>query len=265
MDLNYFFTYETELPAGSGYALFSSTHLGIMLSALFVLIIFGVIYKNIVCIKNVSVCGASENHEITSRVRKVTSVSVLFLMLIRIIYLFATGHMSVYELPLHFCSVMGFLCYVNYISTGRFHALTSQVLYSLGLPAVLCAFIFPNGNMYPALSFISLQSYIFHLMVLLYIEEGLIDGSIHPEAKKAYMVPLFLLITVPIIYLINHIFNSNYFFINTPSKGSPLEGILLVFGSGLYLLGLGLLVLLVMGLMYLFSFLMSVLLLKISV
>ena len=45
----------------------------------------------------------------------------------------------------------------------------------------------------------------------------------------------FLIVTVPIIYLYNQSFNTNFMFLNHPVKGTPLQWLFDAFGAGGYL------------------------------
>lgn len=217
--LELFFIYGTELPPDVGFEMFGPVHLlwifaGTVLSA--------------------GLCLAYKKTKAKRGFDRAVGAALLFLILIREVYLAVTGHLSVFELPLHLCSLAGIFCFVH--SLKNFDWL-GQVLYSLCLPGTLVAIVFPDWIYYPPVHFITLQGFLFHFGVALYVICQLISGRIRPDIRKLWKVFVFLAVIVPLIYLFNRRFGTNYFFVNTPSAGSPLEWLASFMGNPGYLIG----------------------------
>ncbi|MCR4789328.1 MAG: YwaF family protein [Lachnospiraceae bacterium] len=232
-----FFTYETKLPADTGYQLFRTEHIVIMTLCFLFICACIHFYK-----KSSSRSG--------SRPDIIFGSFPLILIIARMIYVICCKEDLVYELPLHLCSLAGIVCF--------FHAMLSlkkdpswflrslkgflgQVLFALCMPGAALAIIFPNGIVYPVFHFITFESYLFHTLIIIYVCFGLIDHRIVPSLHDAYMSILFLLVTVPFIYIFNVRFGTDYMFLLYPSYGSPLTGIYEAYGHAGYLVFYGIL------------------------
>ena len=90
---------------------------------------------------------------------------------------------------------------------------------------------------YPPVSFISIESYLFHFLIIVYIVSSIINKEIIPGMKGWYVNILFLAATVPGVYLFDIKHNANYMFLLSPVKGSPLEWCMKLLGHDLYLVG----------------------------
>jgi hypothetical integral membrane protein (TIGR02206 family) len=152
---------------------------------------------------------------------KIIALTILSLEIIKQISLPALqGRYWVEQLPLHLCGLS--------IAIDVFHAFypnktTGEILYSLGLPGALAALIYPNWTMYPMANFYSLQSFMIHALHIALPLMLLLTGEIRPDAKRLWRVVAFLAVAVPPIYFFNIRHNTNFFFINAGSEGSPLE------------------------------------------
>jgi hypothetical integral membrane protein (TIGR02206 family) len=234
-----FFTYEDRLPENVGWTVFGPVHLATLAALLLLTMVLLCVFRHL------------EEKEQEKREKRV----VLFLVgseAVRLSVLLAMGVKLLYELPLHLCGLAGFLClydaYTNRIWSG-------QTLYCLCLPGTLSALLFPDWSAYPWFSFISLLGFLYHAGIVLYVGMRLLRGKLVPDIRKMYQTLLFLLVTVPPIYLFDKCFSANYFFVNVPSPGSPLMWMADRMGVPGYLLGYAALVIAVMTFMYLLDFL----------
>lgn len=231
-----FWTYSDDVPDGVGFNQFSIIHFFWLLGIIFITIGLGIFCKN-------------KDEKRRSILLKIIGVFLVFLIVLRIAVLYAGGHMSVYELPLHLCSLAGFICF--------FHAFTGwdflgQVLYSLCLPGTILALAFPDWSYYPAFNFITLQGFVFHGGIVVYIVLGLMSNNIKPSVYKMWKAILFLVIIVPVIYIFDRYYDVNYMFLLWPSLDSPLEWIDKLMGRTGYLIGYAILVMIVVTLMNIF-------------
>ena len=216
-----FFTYETELPANIGYELFGSTHIIIMLICT-------------ILVAGLAICFKRSDPRLRGSLLKITGIVPVILIVLRTVYVIYCKESLIYELPLHLCSLAGIICFIHCI--GILPGFFSQVLYSLCLPGALLAIIFPNGNNYPAFHFITFESYLFHLLIIAYVIMNLIDKRISPSIRDSYKSILFLIFTVPPVYLVNTCLGTNYMFLMRPSMGSPLTGVYHSLGYAGYLI-----------------------------
>jgi hypothetical integral membrane protein (TIGR02206 family) len=232
--MKYFFTYEDNIPDGAGFPLYGPAHL---LWLLFLLTAGLLFYRRF----------GKESRERQQRDTILIAAGLVLLEAVRILILCIIGAFSVYELPLHLCGLAGFICLLDALSGFDW---TGQTLFCLCLPGTVSALIFPDWTRYPPIHFITIQGFLFHGGIVLYVFCRMKAGLLLPDIRKIRKPLLFLLIVTPPVYLFDRLTDSNYFFVNTPSPGSPLEWMAKRMGVPGYLLGYAALVLCVMLLMY---------------
>ncbi len=184
----------------------------------------------IICIIMVAVCLFVYSRSIEGikrRLRRIIALIPVLLIFLRLIYVICAGAAVIYELPLHLCSIAGMVCFI-YEYTGNslpsgIRATLSQALLSLCLPGALMALIFTDGTVYPVIHFITIQSTLFHVFIVIYIIITIKDHDVYPSVKEAYRNIIFLLCIVPFVYIFDKLFKANYMFLMNPSKGSPLS------------------------------------------
>ena len=225
--MSLFFTYEDNLPADVGYKLYSATHIAAITVSIAAIILITVWY-------------VISNEAGKRRIRRAVAVIPVILMVLRHIYVLICGASIVYELPLHLCSMTGIFCFIYefFLKDPSFvRSVLGQALYALCFPGALMAILFPDGTIYPIIHFISLESYLFHALIIAYICIRLADKGIIPSVREAYKSILFLLVVVPPVYLFNVIFKTNFMFVIRPSSGSPLYGFYKLGGYAGYRIG----------------------------
>lgn len=232
--LQYFFTYEKDIPEGIGFGIFGLGH-WLWLALLTVL--------TIVLLRKYVAAG-EKTRRIWSRL---VGFSMPVWMLLRAIYIFCIGESFRTELPLHLCSMTGLLCALHCVTGWKW---LGQVLYAIGLPGTILALIFPDWNTYPTIHFISVEGFFFHTGIVLYVVSQLYSHGIVPKLGKMWQVMLFLIVVVTPIYFLDKAWDVNYMFVNQPSQGSPLELLEEYLGNPGYLFGYA-------GLIFLCIFLMD--------
>ncbi|MCR5511859.1 MAG: YwaF family protein, partial [Lachnospiraceae bacterium] len=214
MSTDLFFTYQSSLPEGVGYRLFHTEHFVIMLLCL--MLIAGGLCACIRCTDALR----------KRRLRRVLAISALALMILRLIYVCFIRANIIYELPLHLCNIAGILCFIHEFGYGRLPgkltALIGHVLFSVCLAGAILAILFSDGTAYPAFHFITIQSNLFHALVILYILICKTEGMIMPSVKDAYRTVLFLAAVSLFVYAVDKTVHANYMFLLGPSSGSPL-------------------------------------------
>ena len=213
MSTDLFFTYQSSLPEGVGYRLFHTEHFVIMLLCLMLIAAGTYSYKIADGLRK-------------RRLRRVLAVSAVALMILRLIFVCCCRVPVIYELPLHLCSIAGILCFIHEFGYGRLPgkltALIGQLLFSVCLAGAILAILFSDGTAYPAFHFITIQSNLFHALVILYILICKTEGMIMPSVKDAYRTVLFLAAVSLFVYAVDKTVHANYMFLLGPSSGSPL-------------------------------------------
>ncbi len=233
-----FFDYDANQIKDAGYALFGRVHVFIIILCFLFIILSICIHKRKL---------SSENR--TSMCRLYAIIPV-FLIIMRSIYVITCGVSIIYELPLHLCSMTAFICMIfEFIKPSFFRSMLGQTLYALCLPGALMAVLFPDGTSYPPIHFITIESHMFHALIIAYICLRISDGSIIPSIKEVYKCIVFLLVVVPLVLLFDSHFDTNYMFLMHPSNVSPLTGFYTYYGYGGYLTGYGFVVFAVISLM----------------
>ena len=116
--LSYFFTYETHIPDGIGFALFGPWHL------LWLSVIFGI------CVRYVWIYKKGDERK-KRRMDGLTACSLVVWIVVRAIYIAVIHEAFLYELPFHLCSMAGILCVVHCLTKWKW---LGQVLYTICLP-----------------------------------------------------------------------------------------------------------------------------------
>lgn len=232
--LEYFFTYETQLPDGIGFGLFHIGHLVWLFICILLTVCFMCYYIK---------ADSSKRR----RAEQILAYSMPAWILLRIIYIIIIHEQLLYELPFHLCSLTGILCALHCVTGWKW---TGQVLYTLGLPGTVLALVFPNWAFYPLVHFITIEGFLFHIEIVIYVLAMLYSHKIVPESGKIWQVIAFLALTVAPVYFFDKYFHTNYMFVNWPSEGSPLELLADWWGNPGYLAGYALLVILCILFMY---------------
>ncbi|MCM1282421.1 MAG: YwaF family protein [Muribaculaceae bacterium] len=233
MELEYFFTYETEIPEGIGFAVAGKEHILWLFFLAGISLLLMRLYA-----------GLPERGRCIWEY--IVAFSMVFWVLIRIVYIAVIGKSFLPELPLHLCSIAGILCAVHCVARWDW---LGNVLYSIGLPGTVLALLFPNWGKYPAIHFITIEGFLFHAGILLYVVSQLYSRGIVPKPGKLWQVVLFLAAVAAPVYCFDRCFHVNYMFVNWPSPGSPLELLEECLGNPGYLAGYAFFVLLGMFLM----------------
>ncbi|MCD7843063.1 MAG: TIGR02206 family membrane protein [Clostridiales bacterium] len=230
----YFFTYETDLPDGMGFSHFSLTHL-IWLATI------------AVCITLLSKWFSRKREETQRNLSKALAWSMCGILAAEHMILLVTGHQTIYQLPLHLCTLMPVVCLIFSYTHWDW---AGQTIYSLGIVGAALALLFPDWNRYPQWNYMNLTGFAVHSGLILYGVWQLAGKTIRPRITAMWKPVLFLAAVVPPIYLFDRFFGTNYFFLMRGSSGSPLQILAERFGAA-YIPAYAVLVLAVMTVEYL--------------
>lgn len=194
-------------PEAAGFGLFSSAHgLYLAVAALSALLLC-LFYRHL-------------DGERRRRLRLVLASSALALQLLRAVLLIISGNYTIGRLPLHLCAMAVYISFFHALRGGR---LLGQFLYAFCMPGAAAALLFPDWSYYPALHFMTVSSFVLHILVFCYVLMQVSGGDIRPEGKSLpQCLGIMLAIAIP-VYVFDVLTNTNYLFLNWPSPGSPLE------------------------------------------
>ncbi len=230
----YFFTENSDLPAGLGFNLFDSTHL--------LWLLFIALACFFICI------GFCRNPRNSQNVfARQIAVLLLVLEIAKDILLFVLGEFALSYLPFHLCGLAIFMCVWHAFSGS---ALAGELCYSLAMPGAVAALIFPDWTMYPNLNFFLIQSFVMHGLLIAYTFMHVFAKTIKPRVYRLWVPVLFLAVSAPLLFLFNKRFGTNFMFLNYPSPGSILELFEQYLGNPGYLLGVAVFLLIIWAVIY---------------
>lgn len=230
----YYFSYEDQLPENVGFALFGPIHTAWLIAILVFGFIIIMMYKK--CDNN-GKC----------KCEKMIAIIMVLLDLYKDIVLIATDNFHVWDLPLDMCTLA---IYISFVHALTHTPKTWDILYCLCMPGALAALIFPNWNYYPQINFMNINSFVIHGLIVIYSMMLLFCGTIRPNIRHYINVWIFLAALLPVAWLINYLYDTNFLFLNVPSRDSPLETIYDITGAKWYLLGFAAVVFTVHLIMY---------------
>ncbi len=238
--MQYFWKEQDDIPSGMGYALFSKTHL--LSTGITLLLVFLGLWL---------ISGLKKEQR--SRVLRLIPVIMLCMELFKDGFLIFVHRFGIGFLPLHICSIGIFVFLIReYSANENIKDFCGEVSYVLIMPASLAALLFPDWTVYyPVWNFMNLYSFLWHGLLVFYPLALRLNGYISPSIKKICQPVLFLTVITPVIFIFDRCFGCNYFFVNWPPEGTPLEWLASIMGVPGYLAGYAVLVVLVFCAVYL--------------
>lgn len=210
-----------------GFELYDAYHIGWLIATICIVCGTCIYYKRI----------SLHNRQ---RTKWLLTWSIVIGEIIKDVYIAFTSTISVEELPLSLC---GLAMFALLMYSYKPNEVLGNMLYCLFLPGAISAMLFCNWTDRPIDSFLSLFSFFYHIVLIVYIMMILTakEFTLHPRYLWAPIV--FLLLSAPAIYYFNKHFDTNFMFLNTPSPGSPLVPLEKLFGNPGYIFGLVLILL----------------------
>jgi hypothetical integral membrane protein (TIGR02206 family) len=232
---DYLLTYRTEIPEGLGWEHFDAIHLSYLIGFALATVVMVVVYRRV-------------GEAARMRIRVGYACAVVLLEVVKQIICLVEG---VYEpglIPLHLCGMSIFFIVIHTAWPNR---TTAELLYSLSIPGAIAALLFSDWNIYPLANFFCQQSFFIHFLEFSYPILLVSTGEMRPRFTQLWRCVIYLLVVVPPIYLFNHAFNTNFFFMNEAAPDSPLSFLQSSLGNPGYLFGFAALVAAVWVVMYL--------------
>ena len=160
---------------------------------------------------------------------------LLFLEIAKQLYLVITEQYSYWSPPLHLCGLGIFIIGWHSYFPNR---TTATLLFTLTLPGAVIALLFPGWTADVVWSFLHIHSFVFHALLIVFVLVLVKEQQLTTQFRDCWRAVIFLLLTVPIIYLYNARFNTNFMFLNRPVKNTPLQWLYNAFGASGYLMSL---------------------------
>jgi hypothetical integral membrane protein (TIGR02206 family) len=230
-----FWAYETDLPQGSGFDMFSVTHCLWIVSSLLIVMLLAVMIHFL-------------KPDRQLKIERILAVVITASYFLRWIWAALIGHYNPAEmLPLHLCAAAA-LAEVLAVYTRK--SWLMDFGYACGLPGSLVAFIIPGVGHYPVWHFNYLMFTIDHMILILLPIVWIIHHDFRPDYHN---LPHCLIVTILLAgfdYVVNPIIGSNFMFVSFVQPNTPLTAIGLRLGVPGYQLAMGLLLLLTWALIY---------------
>ncbi len=235
----YFWIQQDNIPSGMGYPLFGKTHLTSVAIVLISVILLSCIFLRL-------------QEKVQQRFLKAIPLIMIGLEIFKDCVLLSQDKFGLGYLPLHVCSLGIYVFFLReFLPWKRAKEILGEISFVLIMPSATAGLIFADWTkLYPVLNFFNLQSYVWHGLLVLYPLLLLLRKDINPSVRHIYWVIGFLCIVVPFIYAFDKHFGCNYFFINCPVPGSPLEWFAGFLGNPGYLIGYAGIALIIMLIVY---------------
>lgn len=220
-DMKDFFRFQTDYPVKSGFALFGYEHL------------IWLFMITIICFVSTK-WYLKMNYDGKKKFSIVLGSLLPVMGIYRDVILMITGHFDKEFLPFHLCSMALWIGAIYVWTRTRFIGI---VYILLCVPGAISALLFPDWSMYPFFNYMHIHAFVSHGSIVCLGMWLFFSGEVCPQWKDLWMPLVFGIIGVLMIYPINQHLGTNYWFVNSPSSGSPLILIENIFGEKWYLLG----------------------------
>ncbi len=237
-----FFTPIAAMEEGSGFAIGSPFHIAYLaLSALLVCTLV-ITYRHL----RPGIRGKTPRRIMLLCV----SLTAIGLKMSELAIMMAWGVYNVFWWPLHPCNICALLCVLFAIVPNN---PTGEVLYALGIPGGMAGLLFADwiGRTAVVLNWFCLCGFVEHALLVAFPLMIISGGDFRPSMRRIWQPLAFVALCAPPVRLFNTHFGTNYWFINKPSPGSPLETWASLWGNPGYLVPFALLTLGIWTCMYL--------------
>lgn len=168
----------------------------------------------------------------------ILSIAVLAGETVQDILLVKEGGDIIGFLPLHLCNLGIFVNLTAAFTRGKIQSFFAEVSLVLIMPGSVAALLFPDWTYRPFWSYLPLLCFFTHSLIVFIPLVFLVRGKTHVTFRHFWYPYLFLLVTVPPIYLLNIKAGQNYMFLSYPPANSPLKWLCELTGEKYYLIGL---------------------------
>lgn len=161
------------------------------------------------------------------------ALTPISLEMIRLVGVLISGHYDSSYLPFHLCLIGAQFMAVDAFVDRKF---IKACLYYLFMPAAILSLFTPGWDQVNKYSYVAIISWIIHGVNAFYPIYLVISKEYLPKIRDIIYPIIFILVTLPIIKVLNKKLDANYYFIEEPYEGSALATIKDVFPN--YVVGL---------------------------
>lgn len=237
-----FFTPIAAMEEGSGFAIGSPYHIAYLALSAVLIGTLVISYRHLrpgtggVTPRRIMLACVA----LTAACLKVSEVTIMM----------AWGVYNVFWWPLHPCNICVALCVLYAFAPN---APTGEVLYAVGIPGGLAGLLFADwiGRTTVVLNWFCLCGFVEHSLLVAFPLMIAAGGDFRPSMRRIWQPIVFVILCVLPIRVFNARFGTNYWFVNRPSPGSPLETWAGLWGNPGYLVPYALLALGIWTCMYL--------------
>ncbi len=184
--------------------------------------------------------------------RKAIAIAMLVMEILKDTVVTAVGWWNPGYLPFHLCGLAIFAVLADAFWTKQ--KVTGQMILYAFMPGALSALLFANWTMYPPLVYMSIHSFVYHTLIVVYAVMLFASREVVPSYKGLWKSVIAVVITAVPVYFLNLLFaehNPNFMFLMEASPGSPLVPLWDIFGPDFYNLSMVGLVVVVFHVLYL--------------
>lgn len=204
--MEHFLDTEGTIGKGLGFPVFGAVHLIWLALAVLIIGVSCLYYRKL-----------SEQGK--DRWKKTVAVLLIFDEIFKLSLLIVGGNFTKNYLPLHLCNIN--IMVIAY-HAWKPNAMVGSFLYGICIPATLAALIFPSWEKLPVMNFMHLHSFTLHILLALYPAVLTVNGEIKPRARDIPKCLMMLIALAAIIYCVNLLLDTNFFFLMEAPKGNPL-------------------------------------------
>lgn len=223
---------------GNGFSCFSLPHL-IWLAVLFAgIALFACLYRK-------------ASSEYRNSIRKGLALFLILFEIAKLCVVGLTGAPVSVHLPLHICSFAEYAILIDALWPEN--SFFKTLLFYAFLPSAFMALLFPTTTVYHPLSFYVMHHFILHAGIVAYIIARCSSGEFHINYKGVWLTLLSISVLIIPVYYIDAVFDENFVFLMRHSDNPALKLVWdLSGGTGgiSYIIGLGVLVLIVFHIIY---------------
>jgi hypothetical integral membrane protein (TIGR02206 family) len=206
MDLSGFFYDYKNVPAGLGIDYFSTPHLAWLGSILLIIIVTAFAYR-----------AMRPKTRVTFK--KGFAAFIVGAEILRQVYYIALGRYYLEYLPFHLCGLTEMTIFIYAYTNNK---IAKESLYALGIIGAVMALTFADWLMLPLFNFQSIHSFLMHGLLIAFIVMLVFSGELKPSVKNLPKVFMIHFVICVALFFFNKAFDTNFFFMNYPSPGSPL-------------------------------------------
>jgi hypothetical integral membrane protein (TIGR02206 family) len=154
--------------------------------------------------------------------RRVVGISAFGLEVFREVAYAVQGFYEPALMPLHLCAVATICAGIDAVKANSW---SREYLYALGLWGPACALLFPDWAGQPWFNLYTWQAFVIHALLIAYILMILVSGEFRPDPRRLWKAVVIMVAAIAASVWANHVWGTNFWFLNVGSPGSPLEPI----------------------------------------